>query len=125
MRGEKRYRRIAPVVYLSERSVLHVKLEDRQQLDGGNAELLEIRNLFDQAGISAALIRRDSGAGMPREASHVHLVNNGAGRRVAERRVALPIVAGGIDQHTLHRRGSVIARERRGIAGIVCRNRYA
>ena len=51
---EERDRRIAPVVDRPGGRILRVKVEHRQEFDGGNAEFLKIRNLFDQAGISAA-----------------------------------------------------------------------
>ena len=59
VRREERDRRVAPVVDLARRAILGVELEHRQQLDRGDAELLEIGNLLDQAGIGAAgLLRR-------------------------------------------------------------------
>ena len=40
---------------------------------------------------------------MPREAGDVHLVDHGRGKGPAQRRVALPIVRGGVDHDALHR----------------------
>ena len=54
MRRKKRDRRIAPVVDAPGRRILSVELEDGQQFDGSDAKLLEIGNLFDQAGVGAA-----------------------------------------------------------------------
>src|SRR6516225_1856246 len=62
VRCEEGDRRIAPVVDESSRAILRIKLEDWQQLNSGNAELLEIRNLFDKAGESTALLFRNFGA---------------------------------------------------------------
>ena len=109
MRGEERDRRVAPVVDVARRAVLGVELEHRQQLDRGDAELLQIGNLLDQPGVRAAVRFADAGTGMPREAAHVHLVDDGARRGPAQRRVALPVVGARIDDHALHRRRRVVA----------------
>ena len=63
VRREERDRRIAPVVDLSRRAILGVELEHRQQLHRGDAELLEIRDLLDQAGVGAARLLADAGTG--------------------------------------------------------------
>jgi hypothetical protein len=44
MRREERDRSVAPIIDESGRAILDVELEHGQQFDGGNAELLEIRN---------------------------------------------------------------------------------
>jgi hypothetical protein len=46
---------VAPVVDQPRRAILGVELEHRQQLDGGDAEVLEVRDLLDQAGVGAAV----------------------------------------------------------------------
>ena len=81
VRREERDRRVAPVVDLARRTVLGVELEHRQQFDRGDAELLEVRNLLDQAGVGAARLLADAGARMAGEAADVHLVDDGARRR--------------------------------------------
>ena len=57
-------------------------------------ELLEIGDLFDQAGVRAACLFRQPGARMPGEAAHVHLVDDGPRGRPLQRGVALPVVGG-------------------------------
>ena len=93
VRREERDRRVAPVVDLARRAVLGIELEHRQQLHRGDPELLEIRDLLDQAGEGAAGLLADAGAGMAGEAAHVHLVHDGlrglagaAARRLPSRR---------------------------------------
>ena len=54
VRREERDRCVAPVVDLARRAILGIELEHRQQLDRGDPELLEIRDLLDQAGERAA-----------------------------------------------------------------------
>ena len=56
MRRKEGDRRIAPVVDQARRGILGIELKHRQQFDRGDAELLEIRNLLDQAGVGAALV---------------------------------------------------------------------
>ena len=53
---------------------------------------------------------------MAGEAADVHLVDDRARGRPAQRRVAFPVVGGGIDDHALHRRRGVVARLPRGLA---------
>ena len=81
VRREERDRLVAPVVDLPRRARLGVELEHRQQLDGGDAELLEIRDLLDQPGVSAAGLLPDPGARVAGEPADVHLVDDGARRR--------------------------------------------
>ena len=92
VRREERNRRIAPVIDFSRRAILGIELEDRQQFDGGDAELLQIRNLLDQTGIGAASLLGNAGTGMAGEAPHVHLVDDGPRGGPFQRRVAFPIV---------------------------------
>ena len=60
MRREERDGRIAPVVRLARRAVLRVELEHRQQLHCGDAQIFEVRDLFDQSSVCAALLDRDA-----------------------------------------------------------------
>ena len=55
VRREERDRRVAPIIDLARRGILRIELKDGQQLDGGDAEFLEVGDLLDQAGIGAAL----------------------------------------------------------------------
>ena len=125
VRREERDRRVAPVVDLARRAVLGIELEHRQQLDGGDPELLEIRDLLDQAGVGAAGLLADAGAGMAGEAAHVHLVDDGLRGRPAQRRVAFPVVGGRIDHHALHRGRAVVAGLAGGGATVAVGNRHA
>ena len=52
---------------------------DRHQLDDGDSELLQIRNLFDQPGKRTAFLGRNAARLTLGEASDVHLLNNGVG----------------------------------------------
>ena len=56
VRRKERDGRIAPVIDMSRRAILSIELEDRQKFYGGDAEILEIRDLFDQPGVCAALL---------------------------------------------------------------------
>jgi hypothetical protein len=104
---------------------LSVKLKDRQEFDGGDAQLLEIGNLLNQTGICTTRFFRNPGAGMSGEASYVHLINDGPRGRSAQQRVAFPIVRVWIHHHTLHRRGCVVAFQVRSHATVVLWNNYA
>jgi len=55
---------------------------------------------------------------MTGEAADVHLVHDGLRRRSLQRRVALPIVGGDVDDHVLHGRPDVVARASRRIPTI-------
>ena len=58
-----------------------VELEHRQQFDGRDAKLLQIGDLFDQPGVGSPFSTAlDARTGMPRESSHVHFVDDRAGR---------------------------------------------
>jgi hypothetical protein len=89
---KERHGRIAPVVHQAWRGVVRVELEHRQELHRGDAQSLEIRNLFDEAGERAARLLGQPGTRMPGEAAHVHLVHDGLRRRSPERGVAFPVV---------------------------------
>ena len=78
VRRKERNRCIAPVIDRPCGAILSVELEDRQQFDGGDAELLKIRNLLDQTGVRAAVLSGTPELGCGREPAHVHLVNDGA-----------------------------------------------
>src|SRR6266850_4424334 len=109
VRRKERDRGVTPVIGFGGRTVLRVELKNGQQLNSGNAELLQIGNLLDQAGICAAQILAKAGTGMTREAANVHFIDDGSGGRMAEGRVTFPIVSGGIHDNTLHCRGAVVA----------------
>src|SRR5690348_13232000 len=102
MRGEERDRLVAPVVHLAGRTILRVELEHGKELNGGNPELLQIRDFLDYTSVGAAFGFIDSRAGMARKSSNVHLVDNRPRRELLEWRITVPIIAGRIDHHALH-----------------------
>src|SRR5215471_8820511 len=118
MRREERYRRISPVIHETWGSILPVELEYRHELDRGNAEPLEIRDLLDHAGERAARLLRDARARMTGETRDVHLVHDGPRRRSPERDVAVPVVGRDVDDHALHRRSRVVAEAPGGVAAV-------
>jgi hypothetical protein len=63
MRCEEGDRRIAPIVDLARRAILRIELEDRKQFDRSDTQLLEIRDLLDQASEGAACLLADAGGG--------------------------------------------------------------
>ena len=99
MRGEEGHRRIAPVVCLSARTILRIELEYREELDGANPQILEMRDLLDHAREGAADVLIYAGVRVPREAPDPHFVYNRTGRWLPQRRVAVPFVSGRIYDH--------------------------
>ena len=71
-------------------AIVLVELVHRQQLDGRDAELLQIGNLLDQAGEGARLGRRRRR--MAGEAAHVQFVDDGIFQRRDERGILAPVV---------------------------------
>ena len=74
---------------IDPRDIVLVELLDRHQLDRGDAQVLQVRNLLDQAAIRPG--KSDAGTGMDGIAAHVELVDDGRCPGVAERLVALPV----------------------------------
>ena len=125
MRRKEGDRGVAPVVDQATRAVLGIELKHRQQLDGGDAQSLEVRDLLDHAGISAAALLGDAGALVAREPSHVHLVHDGPSGRSPEWRVTFPVIHRWVRHHALHRgRGSVAFLARR-LATVASRHHHA
>ncbi len=94
--GEEGHRLVAPEVaqrlageQVAARVVALLELRDRHQLDGGDAQLLEVRDLLDDAAEGAGV--RDSRARVTREAADVDLVDHGVGERDAERLLVTPV----------------------------------
>src|SRR5215468_8330497 len=96
MRCEERNGRIAPVVCLARWAVLHIELEDRQQLHCSDAQIFEVWNFLDQSRVCPAFLGRDARAGLTRKTAHMQLVNHGLGKGPSKGPIALPIVATGI-----------------------------
>ena len=51
MRREEGDGLVAPVIHLASRRIVRVELKHRQQLDRGDPQVFEIRNLLDQSGV--------------------------------------------------------------------------
>ena len=94
------------------------ELVHRHQLDRGDAERFQIRNLFDDAGVGARLF--DVAGRAAREAADVHFVNDRFGKGPAEVAVALPIERV-VDHDALRRADDAVfagqepARQRAGV----------
>ena len=104
------------------RTILGVELEHGQKFHCGDAELLEIRDLLNQAGVRSPSLLADSGIRMTSESADVHLINDGTGRRQLQRAVSLPIVSAWIDDNTFHCGRGVVALSPGGLAVVVPRN---
>src|SRR5215204_193728 len=109
-------RLVAPVIDPAGRRSLRVELKYRQQFDRGDAQILQVWNLLDRAGIGSALRGGDAGAGVAGEAAHVHLVDDGLDKRPPNRRVVFPVVAGGISDDALDRDRRVVTTAPGGVA---------
>ena len=107
---EEADRRVAPVVRQPPgvQEVLVGDVVDRQQLDRGHAERLEVRDrvLVGEPGVGAAQVLAHAGAQL-REALDVRLVDHRLVPRRAQRAVALPVEAR-VDHHALRDRVGVV-----------------
>ena len=119
LRREETDRAVAPVVHKRAAAVgihpqhfLVVVFHHRQQFDGVDAQVLEVRNLLDDGRERAGMF--DARGRMPREAADVHLVDHHLVDRPVERAIALPVVVGHVDDHAAQRRGQIVA----GPAGV-------
>ena len=122
--GEEGHGAIPPVVHQARRRVLRVELKDRQELHRGHPEVHQVGNLLDQAGIGAARRRRHPGAGVPREAGDVQLVDHGLRERALQRRIPLPVIGLRIRHRALHGDGRVRARLLGGPAAVARGHRH-
>jgi hypothetical protein len=89
MRREEVQRHVAPVVA----AFFGIELMHGHQLDDGDAELLQIRNLFDDPGKGAAGRRGHTRVREDGEPAHVHLVHDRV-VRVPREHVAVPVELG-------------------------------
>src|SRR5207248_2237964 len=64
----------------------------------------------------------DAGIRMPREPTHVHLVNDGARGGPPEGRIPLPVVSARFDDDAFHRGRGVVAFPPRSVAAVGLRN---
>src|SRR6185437_9037805 len=85
VRRKKGHRTIAPVVLQTRWRILSVELENRHQLDCGDSQILQVRNLLDQPRIRASFLLGDAGVCIPRESGNVHFIKHSAGERMVER----------------------------------------
>src|ERR1700757_3953345 len=106
---KKRDRRVAPVVHATWRAILRIKLEYRKKFNGRDAQVFEVRNLLDESAKSAACLRCDARARMPRKSSNVHFIHDRLRRRSIKGCVGFPVIRARIYNHALHRRRGVIA----------------
>ena len=94
--GEEGHRLVAPEVaqrlageQVAARVVALLELRDRHQLDGGDAQLLEVRDLLDDAAEGAGV--RDTRARVTGEAADVDLVDHRVGERHVQRLLVTPV----------------------------------
>jgi hypothetical protein len=118
VRGEERNRRVSPVIDLARWTVLRVKLKYRERLNSSDAELLQVRNFFHETREGPSLVLGDTGAGVMGEAPDVHFINDCPRRRMSERGVSFPVIAGRIRDYALHGSCDVFT-EKHGIVPII------
>ena len=113
LRREKAHGAVTPVV--RQRTAIDdaqdiglIEVEDRQQLDGGHAEVFQVGDLLRDSGERAGVL--DGGGRRLRESSDVHLIDNRVLGGKVERPVALPVVDGGVDDHRAHGSSHVVIR---------------
>ena len=112
VRGEEVQGHVAPVIAL-----LRVELLNGEQLDHGDPQLLQMRNLVDYTGEGAPALGRDAAVGIPREAADVHLVDDRGVRLNGRRPVGNRVRAGPRSrQDTQWRLPQVRARASGGLA---------
>ncbi len=102
---EERDRLVAPVVGPAGWRRQRIELEDRQQLDGGDPEIDEVRDLLHEAGVGAAQIGRHARPRIGGHPGQVRLIDHRLAPRPGERLVAIPVVVAGIGHDALHRGG--------------------
>jgi len=64
----------------------------RHQLDCGDPQILQVRNLLDQPRIRASLLLGNGGVWVSRESANMHFIEDSAGERMIERAIALPVI---------------------------------
>ena len=101
---------IAPVIGQVRRRCVGIELLNGHQLYGRDAQFLQIGYLFDQPPVCAAPFLRHAGVGVPGKAADVQFVHNRTPERMIQGPVALPVVQGRVNHHTLHGLRAVVAR---------------
>ena len=101
---------------------MRIELEHRQQFHRGHTKILQVGDLFDQAGIGAPLVGGYPRGRVPGEPGDVHLVDDGPRVGTFERQVAFPVVAARVGDHALHGNRSIIARQTCGAAVVSFRH---
>jgi len=109
MGGEEGNRTVAPVVGSPRGGVLGVELKNGKEFDGGDAEIDEVGDAFDQSRVRALEFLGDARGGVTSETADVHLVNDCLAERAAERRVALPVVPPPVGDDRPHGRSGRVA----------------
>jgi hypothetical protein len=92
MRREKRQGPISPIIAEARRTVLLVECKHREKLDSADAEVAQIGDFLDEAGVGAAPAPSDTRARVAGEPVDMHLVNDRLSERPTERLIALPII---------------------------------
>ncbi len=109
VRGEKGHGAVTPVVGEPLWCILGIELEHRQQLDGGDAEGLQVGDLLDKPEIGAAQRRINPRAGGFGKPPQMQLIDHRAGERVGGQLVPFPVVVTGIDHPILGAAGQIAA----------------
>ena len=104
---------------------MRIKLEYWHQFDCRYSKFLQIRNLFDQSGKSAAPFLGDAGTRVAGKTADMHFVYDGLGRRSLERCVSFPIVSTRIGHNALNRRFCVVAFDSSCVATVILWNNRA
>ena len=102
MRGKKGDRIIPPIIGQTLGRFGFVELENRQQFHRRYPQILQIGDLFNQAGVGSPFIRFDPGTWMIGKAFYMHFIDYGLGKRTFQRHVAFPIITIGIGNDTFH-----------------------
>src|ERR1039458_3275559 len=122
MRSKEGYWPIAPIICQSGGSVLRIELKHWQQFYRCDAQLLKIRDLFDESEIGTSIGRGNAGTRVARKSGHMHLIDHCLAERPVERRVLLPVESSQISHDTLHRGSCVVTRMAGNLTVIVLTN---
>jgi hypothetical protein len=117
MRRKERKRAVAPIIREPNRSagrrhVLPIEREHGQELDVGDTERLQVRDLVDEPAKGAGMLH--ARRRMARETVDVQLVDHGLAKRPVEWRVACPVVV--VDGNDLRPHGRLDAARARVLA---------
>jgi hypothetical protein len=113
---------VSPVVDVPIRGIERVELEDGHEFHGIDTELLEVRDLRNQAGIRTACVLRQTRTGISCKPPDMQFVNDRPRCWPSKWSIAFPIVRTWIHDHALHGRRAVVACHTRSIAAVVPRH---